>query len=42
MLEIAGGIVCTSRVVKMNERLPFCGEFSILCTEDRVAIDRVA
>ena len=33
--------VCTSRVVKMKENLPFCRECSTLCIEDRVAVDRV-
>ena len=34
-------VVFTSRVMKMKEQLPFCREFSILCIEDRVAVERV-
>ena len=34
-------VVWTSQVVKMKEHLPLCREFSILCIEDRVAVDRV-
>ena len=34
-------VVCTNRVVKMKEYLPFCKEFSILCIEDRVVVDSV-
>ena len=34
-------IVCTIRVVKMKELVPFCRECSALCIEDRVVIDRV-
>ena len=36
LVEIVALVVCTSRVVKMKEHLPFCREFSILCIEDRV------
>ena len=32
-------VVCTSRVMKVKERLPFCREFRTLCIEDRVAVD---
>ena len=42
MEEIAGVVVCTSNVVKIKEHLLFCGEFSILCIEDRAAVDPVA
>ena len=42
MVEIKGVVVCTSKVVKMKEHLPFCKEFGILCIEDRVVVDRVA
>ena len=41
LVEIVGVVVYTSRVVKMKEHLPFCREFSILCIEDRVVVDRV-
>ena len=41
MVEIAEVVVCTSRVVKMKERLPFCKEFTILCVEDRVVVNCV-
>ena len=34
-------VICTSRVVKMKEHLPYCTEFSIICIEDRVAVDCV-
>ena len=40
-MEIVRVIVCTSRVEKMKEYLPFSREFSKLSVEDRVAIDRV-
>ena len=40
-VEIAGVVACTSRVVKMKEHLSFCREFSLLCIEDRVAVDHV-
>ena len=40
-MEIVALIVCTSRVVKRKEYLPFCREFSILSVEDRVAVDHV-
>ena len=43
--KIFGGdcrvVVCTSRVVKMKEKQPFCKEFSLLCIKDRVVVDRV-
>ena len=35
-------IVCTNRVVKMKQNVPFCKDCSILCTEDRVVVGRVA
>ena len=38
-MDIVGVVVCTSRVEKMKEHLPFCREFSILCIEDRVAVN---
>ena len=41
MAETGGVVVCTSRVVKANEHLSFCGKLSVLCIEDRVAVDRV-
>ena len=40
-IAVAGVVVYTSGVVKMKEHLPFCEKFSILCIEDRVAVDRV-
>ena len=40
-MEIIALVVCSSRVVKMMEHLPFCREFSILCIEDRVVVDHV-
>ena len=41
LVEIIEVVACTRRVVKMKEHLPFCREFSILCREDRVVVDRV-
>ena len=41
MAEIGVVVIYTSRVVKIKEHLPFCRKFSILCIEDRVAVDRV-
>ena len=41
LVEIAGMIVSTNRVVEMKEHLSFCKEFSILCIEDRVVVDHV-
>ena len=41
MEEFVGVVVCTSTVVKMKEYLAFCREFSILCIENRVAVDHV-
>ena len=41
LLEIVGVVVCTVRVVKMKEHLPFCKEFSTICTEHRVVVERV-
>ena len=35
-------VVCTIKVVKMKEHLPFFRECSSSCIEDRVAVDRVA
>ena len=40
-MEIQELVVCTSKVVKMKEYLPFCREFNILCVEDRVAVNHV-
>ena len=40
-MEIVGVVACTSRVVKMKKHLQFCKEFSVLCIEDRVVVDRV-
>ena len=34
-------VVCKNRALKMKEHLPFCREFSVLCSEDRVAVERV-
>ena len=39
-MDIVEVVVCARRVVKMKEHLQFCGEFSILCIEDRVVVDR--
>ena len=41
MAEIGVVVIYTSRVAKIKEHLPFCRKFSILCIEDRVAVDRV-
>ena len=41
LVEIVALVVCTSRVVKMKEHLPFCREFSIRCIEDRVTVNYV-
>ena len=38
-MEIIGVVICTSRVIKMRENLPFCKEFSILYMEGRVSVD---
>ena len=38
MVEITSLVVCSSRVVKMKEHLPFCREFSILCIEDELLL----
>ena len=35
-------VVCTSKVVKVKEYLPFCREFNILWIEDTVVVDRHA
>lgn len=40
MLEIVGAVVRTNGIVKMNEHLTFCKEFSTLCIEDSVVADR--
>ena len=40
-MEIIALLVCSTRVVKMKEHLPFCREFSILCIEDKVVVDHV-
>ena len=42
MEEIAGVVLCTSRIVKMKEHLPYRREFSIACIEDRVGVECVA
>ena len=34
-------IVCTKRALKMKEHLPFYRDFSVLCIEDRVVVERV-
>ena len=39
LMEIIGVVICTSRVMKMRENLPFCKEFSILYMEGRVSVD---
>ena len=36
LVEIIALVVCSSRVEKMKELLPFSREFSRLCIEDRV------
>ena len=41
LVEIIALVVCSSRVAKMKENVPFCREFSIFCIEDRVVIDHV-
>ena len=41
MVDIAGVVACTIRVVKMKEYLPFRRELSTLCIEDRVVVHRV-
>ena len=41
MVEIAGMVVCTGRVVKMKKDLSFCREFSILYIEERIIVDPV-
>ena len=41
MGEIVEVIICTIRVVKMKEHLPFFREFNIPCVENRVNVDRV-
>ena len=38
--ECRGGCL-HNRVLKMKEHLQFCREFSILCIEDRVNVERV-
>ena len=40
-MEFEGVVVCTGRVVKMKEDVPFCKEFTIHCMEDRVVVDSV-
>ena len=42
LVEIIALVVCSNRVVKMNEHLPFFREFSILCIEDRVVVDHLS
>ena len=34
-------IVCAKKALKMKEHLPFCRDFSVLCIEDRVVVERV-
>ena len=34
MVDIIGVVVCTSRVVKMKEHLPFCRQFSIVLKKE--------
>ena len=34
-------VVCTSKVVEMKEDIPFSKEYSALCIEDGVIVDRV-
>ena len=34
-------VVCTNRALKMKEHQPFCREFNVLCSEDRVVVERV-
>ena len=41
-MEIVGVVICTSRVLKMSEHLPFCREFRMPCIEDRLVVDRVS
>ena len=41
LVEIIALVVCSSRVAKMKENVPFCREFSIFCIEDRVVVDHV-
>ena len=40
MVEIAGVVLCTRRIVRMKENLLFCTEFSIVCIEGRVFVER--
>ena len=40
-MDISGVVVCTSRVAKMKEHLPFRKEFTILCIKNRVVVKRV-
>ena len=41
MVKIAALVVPTRWVVKMKERQPFCGEFSILSIEIRTVVEHV-
>ena len=41
VVDIVVVVVCTSRVVKMKEHLPFCKEFNTLCVEERVVVDQI-
>ena len=34
-------VVYTNKALKIKEHLPFCREFSVLCIEDRVVVERV-
>ena len=40
-MNIVEMVVCTSRVLRMKEHLPFFREFNIPCVENRVNVDRV-
>ena len=40
-MEIVRVILCTRKVVKMKEHLPFRKDFSILGIENRVVVDQV-
>ena len=39
MVEIVGAVVCTRRIVKKKEHLPFCKDLSILFIKDRIVAD---
>ena len=42
LVKIAALVVSARWAVKMKEHLPFCREFSILCTEIRAIVNYVA